>query len=50
MNRRQRLVQERFLDNEEAVIRELKRLYGQSLNDITQRAKELQGRIDELQA
>lgn len=43
-------MQERFLDNEEAVIRELKRLYGQSLNDITQRAKELQGRIDELQA
>lgn len=49
MNRRQRLVQERFLDNEEAVIRELKRLYGQSLNDITQKAKELQGRIDGLQ-
>lgn len=49
MNRRQRLVQERFLDNEEAVIRELKRLYGQSLNDITQKAKELQGQIDGLQ-
>lgn len=49
MNRRQRLVQERFLDNEEAVIRELKRLYGQSLNDIAQRAKELQGQIDGLQ-
>lgn len=50
MNKRQRLVQEQFLNNEEAVIKRLKQVYGQSLKDITSKAQELQNQITGLQA
>lgn len=50
MNKRQRLVQEAFLDNEEAVIKRLKQVYNQSLKDITKKAKELQDQINMLDA
>lgn len=50
MNRRQRLVQQQFLDNEEAVIKQLKQVYEQSLKDINTKAQELQNQIVGLQA
>ena len=48
MNRRQKLVQEQFLNNEEAVIRRVKSVYGQALKDITSKAEALQLEIDRL--
>lgn len=48
MNRRQKLVQERFLNNEEAVIKRLKQVYGQSLKDIEKKAQALQDDINRL--
>lgn len=50
MNKRQKIVQEAFLDNEEAVIKRLKQVYNQSLKDITAKAKELQDQINTLDA
>ena len=50
MNKRQKIVQERFLNNEEAVIRRLKQVYNQSLKDINTKAQELQIQIAGLQA
>ena len=50
MNKRQKLVQQQFLDNEEAVIKRLKQVYGQSLKDINTKAQELQNQIVGLQA
>lgn len=50
MNKRQRIVQEAFLDNEEAVIKRLKQVYNQSLKDITAKAKALQDQINTLDA
>lgn len=50
MNKRQKLVQKQFLDNEEAVIKRLKAVYNQSLKDITEKAKVLQYEINSLQA
>lgn len=50
MNKRQKLVQEAFLDNEEAVIKRLKQVYGQSLKDISKNAQELQNSINALDA
>lgn len=50
MNKRQKLVQEAFLDNEEAVIKRLKQVYNQSLKDITAKTKELQDQINTLDA
>ena len=50
MNKRQRLVQQQFLDNEEAVIRRLKSVYNQSLKDIEHKTKVLQNEINGLQA
>lgn len=50
MNKRQRLVQQQFLDNEEAVIRRLKAVYNQSLKDIEHKTKVLQNEINGLQA
>ena len=50
MNRRQKIVQQQFLNNEEAVIRRLKQVYGQSLKDINTKAQELQNQITGLQA
>lgn len=48
MNKRQKLVQEAFIDNEEAVIKRLKSVYNQSLKDINQKTKELQDQINAL--
>ena len=50
MNKRQKLVQEQFLNNEEAVIKQLEQLYEQSLKDINTKAQELQNQIIGLQA
>lgn len=50
MNKRQKIVQEAFLDNEEAVIRRLKQVYAQSLKDITAKTKALQDQINTLDA
>jgi hypothetical protein len=50
MNKRQKLVQQQFLDNEEAVIRRLKAVYNQSLKDIEQKIQILQQQINNLQA
>ena len=49
MNKRQKLVQEAFLNNEEAVIRRLKTVYNQSLKDIEKKAKTLQDDINRLE-
>ena len=48
MNKRQKLVQQRFLNNEEAVIKRLEQVYGQSLKDIEKKAKALQDDINRL--
>lgn len=48
MNKRQKIVQEAFLNNEEAVIRRLKSVYSQSLKDITAKTEELQNSINSL--
>lgn len=48
MNRRQKLVQAQFLNNEEAVIRRLKQVYNQSLKDIEKKAQALQDDINRL--
>lgn len=50
MNKRQKLVLEQFLGNEEAVIRRLKQVYAQSLKDVQQKAKALQDDINRLGA
>lgn len=50
MNKRQRIVQEAFINNEEAVIRRLKQVYNQSLKDITAKSKALQDQINTLDA
>ena len=50
MNKRQKLVQQQFLDNEEAVIRRLKAVYNQSLEDIEHKTLILQNEIINLQA
>lgn len=48
MNKRQKIVQQQFLDNEEAVIKRLHQVYTQSLKDITAKAKKLDDEIKEL--
>ena len=48
LNKRQKIVQDAFLNNEEAVIRRLKQVYNQSLKDIEQKAKALQDQINTL--
>lgn len=48
MNRRQRLVQQQFLNNEDEVIRRLESLYTQALNDINKKAQSLQDEINRL--
>ena len=50
MNKRQKLVQEAFLDNEEAVIKRLKTVYNKSLEDITAKSKVLQDQINSIAA
>jgi hypothetical protein len=49
MNKRQRLVQKQFLDDEEAVIKRLKQVYDKSLTDITSKIKTLDSSIADLQ-
>ena len=49
MNRRQKLVQEQFLDDEEKVIKRLKQVYGQSLKDINSTISNLDSSIAMLQ-
>lgn len=48
MNKRQKLVQEQFLHNEEAVVKRLKVIYGEALKDITAKSKALQDDINRL--
>lgn len=48
MNKRQKIVQEQFINNEEAVIKRLKAVYKQSLKDIEGKALELQNAINSL--
>lgn len=48
MNKNQKLVQQQFINNEEAVIKRLKSVYKQSLSDIEGKAKALQKDIEEL--
>ena len=48
MNKRQKLVQQAFLDNEEEVLKRLDKIYGESLSDIEKKAKKLQDDIEEL--
>ena len=50
MNQRQKIVQQQFLNNEEAVIKRLKQVYSQSLADIEKKAKALQDDINRLDA
>lgn len=49
MNRRQKLVQQQFLNNEAAVIKRLDQVYKVSLNDINAKIENLQLTIDGLQ-
>ena len=49
MNRRQKLVQQRFLNNEEEVIKELKKTYNQALDDINNNIKNLNLEINSIQ-
>lgn len=49
MNKRQKLVQQQFLNNEEAVIDSLKQVYSQSYNDITKKVADLDESIAYLQ-
>ena len=48
MNKRQKLVQEQFINNEQAVIKRLKSVYKQSLKDIEGKTLELQNAINSL--
>lgn len=48
MNKREKIVQQQFLDNEEAVIKRLKSVYNQALKDITNKSEELQNSINSL--
>lgn len=50
MNYRQKMVQQQFLNNEEAVIKRLTQVYTQSLKDCTAKAAQFQAQIDELTA
>ena len=49
MNRRQKLVQQQFLNNEEEVIKRLKSIYAKALKDITGKISVMDSSIDELQ-
>ena len=50
MNKRQKLVQAQFLNNEEAVIRRLKQVYNQAQKDIEKNAQAFQDDINRLDA
>lgn len=49
MNKRQKIVQQRFLDNEEAVTKALEKTYETALADVKKKIKNLQLDIDEVQ-
>ena len=49
INKRQKLVQKQFLNNEEAVIKRLERIYGNSLKDIQDKIQNLSFSIGKLQ-
>lgn len=49
MNKRQKLVQQQFLNNEEAVIKRLNQVYNKSLTDINDKIKNLSFTIGKLQ-
>lgn len=49
MNKHQKLVQQQFINDEEAVIKRLKQVYGQSLKDITGKMTNLDKSIAQLQ-
>lgn len=48
MNKRQKLVQQAFLDNEKEVLKRLEKTYSESLTDIEKKAKKLQDDIENL--
>lgn len=48
MNKRQKQVQQQFLDNEEAVMKRLKQVYGQAQADIVKKSQALQDDINRL--
>ncbi len=50
MNKRQKIVQEAYLNNEEAVIHKLKNQYGHALKEINKKSRELYDQILGLQA
>ena len=50
INRRQKIVQQQFLNNEEAVIKRLTQVYTQSLKDVTAKSKKLYEEIEALTA
>ena len=50
MNRRQKIVQGRFLDNEEAVVNMLENTYNKALQDVTKKAQKLYDEIETLTA
>lgn len=50
MNKRQKIVQGRFLDNEEAVIKRLEQVYNKSLQDVTAKSQKLYDDIETLTA
>jgi hypothetical protein len=49
MNRRQKLVQQQFLNNEQAVVSRLEYIYDQSLNEVNDKIKNLDFAIGDLQ-
>ena len=50
MNNRQKLVQQQFLNNEEAILKRLQQVYGQSQKDINSKIANLQFSIGKVQA
>ena len=50
MNKRQKLVQQQFLNNEKAVMKRLFQVYNKSLEDATKQAEKLQKEFEELEA
>ena len=48
MNKRQKLVQKQFLNNEESVIKRLTQVYNQSLKDVTAKSEKLYKEIESL--
>ena len=50
MNKRQKIVQQSFLNNEEAIIKRLKTVYNKSLKDINAEAQKLHDEFEDLKA